>query len=193
MHQFKLSALVFTSLLFATAAAAQGLQLKGKSIGMTEAQACGDAEIQSHTANIEKAGVKGFHHPANSCDVAVSSLGDLVIDSPAHLLFWNGAMVRMVIKMDRLDIQATADIRSALIDLYGQPKTQRNRPFVTDVWLRGGQTLTAEWVWSNGEPVSGSLFLTDLRGYGQFTASHNKAIKQIEALQSKGIRSNIIN
>ena len=193
MHKSRLAAFIFTSLLFAATASAQGLQIKGRSIGMTQAQACGDVEIQDIGANIEKAGVKGVSLPATGCDISIPSLGTVVLQSPAALLFWNNSLVRIIVKMDRLDMQATADVRSALVDLYGKPKTRRNKPFVIDVWQRKGQTLSAEWMWSDGEPVSGSLYLTDTQGYAQFSAAHDRAMKQIEAKESGRIKSDILN
>ncbi len=192
MHQFRKSALFFASILVSATVAAQDLQIKGKRLGMTEVQACDGGAIKSLSANIEEAGVKGLVFPATACDVIISSLGSLGIDSPAHLLFWEGAMIRMVIKIDQLDMKAVADIRSALIGLHGNPKTQRNKPFFTDRWHRKGQILEAEWVRYGGEAHGGGLYLTDPQGYGKYEASSAKAMKLIEAMRRERIKSNIL-
>ena len=191
----KINKLVVSSLFLPLFSMAQPVPfaVKGKVLGMDQAQACDGSVIDDFIRSREIAASKGISHMGSACEVPVISLAGITHASPLGLVFWSGKLVRVAARISPMDMDSAANLRVSLMDAYGKPATRRNRPFVTDTWRGKNQLLELEMTWVDGEPVAAGIYLTDISGWATFLkvidrveqakANDEKRLRQIDLLR----------
>lgn len=162
--------------------AAADFQIKGRKLGDRQETACSGSPIVNHQQLVDATGASGLEFPAANCDVLIDTLAHLTPSAPAILLFWKGALVRMIVNFERLELADAAALRSTFTQMHGKPVTKRNPPFSADYWHAKKQTLMIEW--TSGLPTSAGVFLTDDKGWAEYERSRDrvdKAMKQQRA------------
>ncbi|NMF98418.1 hypothetical protein GPA27_13585 [Aromatoleum toluolicum] len=166
-------------------------QIKGHRLGEDESSACQDGKVVRLQELLTTIGVGGFDFPATSCDVRFDSVAGLKPSEPAKLLFWNGALIRIVIRFDGLDWSDAAGFRTAFTDLYGKrPSLKRSPPFMTESWRNGGQSLQLEWT---TRLKSVGVYLTDDRAWEEYERARRRADGAVEAAEKKRRSRDVLN
>jgi hypothetical protein len=190
--QISLALFLLVGLSFANAA---GFQLKGVSLGMPAAQACGTAEVSSRLHELIQESTESIQLPSDikvtECEVTFPSFGGVIPDQPAKLLFLNDELIVFKLELSGLTVSMMGDIRVALIDAYRKPKRTKSTPFITDTWKRNGETLLIEFT----EPkLEGNDFLILLRhdaGYRKYQAGMKAITAQLEKQKAQTVKRDI--
>ncbi|WP_240097347.1 hypothetical protein [Thermomonas flagellata] len=179
---FTAAAFLIAALLLSPAAATD-FQIKGRTLGMNESSACGDAPLTNLQLALEATGVKGIEFPATGCELALDSVAGLTPAGPARLLFWKGKLIRLIVEFEHVDLEEAAALRTAFISSFGRPVTKRSDPFRTDTWRSRKQVLELEW--TDRIPADVSAYLTDSTGWLEYQKAEARARSAIKALDSK--------
>lgn len=179
-----IGALIVTAVLtWIDSSVAAELQIKGLTLGLTEAQACRSSPVVRHQELLEAAGVTGFDFPATGCQLHFDSLAGIQPSGPARLLFWKGRLIRVIVEFEHLELAEAAALRVAFMDLHGKPVSRRSAPFRTDTWRTGKQKLELEW--SDGLPTSVGVYMTDESAWAEYQRIQQRASNAVEALEKK--------
>lgn len=167
--------------------------LKGKTLGMDQAQACEGAAVDGFKRSKEVADEKGIVYLGSACDLPISSVAGITDVQSLGLVFWDRKLIRIIALIDPMSMDRAAIVRGRLMDAYGKPVTRRNRPFVTDTWKNKTQVLELEMTWSDGDPSAAGIYLTDIRGWdllmkatervGRAIADEDKRSRQSDLLR----------
>jgi hypothetical protein len=161
-----------------------GFAIKGKTLGIDQTEACESAATDDFPKSKEIAAANNIVFLGTACDVPVNSLAGIAQVPPLGLVFWNGKLIRVVARIETMDMHRAASVRSSLMDAYGKPTTRRNKPFVTDTWRAKGQTLQLEMNWDESDSAAAGIYLTNIAGWAEFI----KAIDRIERVKSDADR-----
>lgn len=183
MNRVLSALLLFAAHLLSSTAIAADFQFKGRALGSDEEHACGQSTITKHQETLDATGVTGIEFPASGCGVTLDTVAGIKPSGPARLLFWKGRLIRMIVEFERLELEDSAALRVAFIDLYGKPSTKRSSPFRTDIWRSGTHTLQLEW--ANGFPTSVGAYLTDVNGWADYQRVQARATKAIDEIAKK--------
>ena len=153
--------------------------LKGKTLGMDQDQACEGAAVDGFQGVSRVAAEKGVVYLGSACDLPVSSIAGITEVQPLGLVFWDRKLIRVVARIDAMDMDRAAIVRGGLMDAYGKPVTRRSRPFVIDTWKNKHQVLELEMTWSEGDPSAAGIYLTDAQGWGVFMKATERVARTI--------------
>ena len=177
---------ILISLIAVTAsqAVAQGsgksFELKGRSLGQSPELACQGSPLTDHQELVISAGIPGMDYPAASCEVQVLSVADVVVQKPAHLLFWKGQLTRIVIRFGVIDLEPLAQLRGTLVQGFGKSVVRTSKPFRSEVWSRGLEQLQLER--TEGMPSDVDLFLTHTSRMSEYKKSRARVEAAIAGL-----------
>ena len=181
--------LALTALAVAASAAPLQFALKGRVLGATELEACGQAVVTEYQPLLDAAGSSDVLFPASSCDVEFGTVARVAVDGPARLLFWRGRLIRVIVHFGRLDPQDVASLRGALVGLYQSPSTKRQSPFITDVWRAGSRRLELERTQSS--PTNTDLFLTESTDWSEYDRASERATAAMAAVDRRRRREDV--
>lgn len=179
---FKAAALLIASV-FSYQATAADFQIKGRTLGMNESSACGEAPLNNRQTTLDATGVRGIDFPATGCELALDTVAGLKPSGPARLLFWKGRLIRLIVEFERVDLENAAALRTTFSNSFGLPSTKHSAPFRTDTWLSGKQVLELEW--TGRIPADVGAYLTESTGWAEYQKAEARARSAIEALDKK--------
>lgn len=183
MHQiFKAAVLLFLSA-FSYQATAADFQIKGRTLGMSESSACGEAPLENRQTTLDAIGIKGIDFPATVCELALDTVAGIKPAGPARLLFWKGRLTRFIVELEHVDLESAAALRTTFINSFGRPSTKHSAPFRTDTWASGKQVLELEW--TSRIPADVGAYLTESTGWAEYRKAEARARRAIEALDKK--------
>lgn len=183
---------IFLLLLLFDIAQAATFQLKGVSLGAPASVACGTSKVTDNLGEIirkNKAEVPSLvDMETNECEVEHTTFGGNRVASPAKLLFFNDALIVFKIELDKLPLSNFVDIYNAFVEDYGKPQRSISRPFVTDTWKRGGETLILERLGREWDDNDVTIILRKDAEYRIFEArmkANSIELKKLDAKKTK--------
>lgn len=157
------------------------LELKGRRVGQTPAEACQGASVRSQEQLLRDAGLPDVIFPGEACDVHIETVAGVPVPEYARLLFWRGKLIRMVVPFGSLDLAALAALRETLDDAYGPPSVRRSTPFRTDTWNKGPARLELER--TDGLPSEVDLYLTHIAGWSEYQKVRDQFSARLEVMK----------